>query len=94
MQIFVTQHAAQRLQQRLNVRINANTTMYLPSNFVKVLDTTSNNEPVSWYVNANQHEPAVLVVSRKTKNLLTVMTDGPSVQHAYAKLANTNKPVH
>lgn len=90
MRVFITKHAAERMQTRLGIKINAYEEIYMPNNFVKVLSTTSAGDTVDWYVNANSNERAVLVVDTKTKNLKTVMTDGDSVDFAYSKLAKIN----
>jgi len=90
--VVVTRHAAERLQQRCGIKINPFTEIYMGNDYVKVHSNLSADEYVDWYVNCNNNERAVLVVTQKTKCLKTVMTDGPNVDFAYAKLAKmTNK---
>jgi hypothetical protein len=93
-QIFVTKHAAERLQQRCGIRVNAHTEIALGSDYVKVFSNTCDGERVDWYMNKKGIERAVLIVINRNNALKTVMTDGPSVDFAMSKLAEYKGEKH
>ena len=94
LKVLVSKHAADRLQQRCGIRVNAYTEIRMDSNYVKVFSNMADGEQVNWYVNRNGNERAVMIVTAKNAVLKTIMTEGDSVDFALAKLAALNNQTH
>ena len=87
MPVMFSFHAAQRLEQRLNARVDTRREVNIESAFVKVKTYEHNAKPGVWaeaWVSRDTENPAVLIIDRRSRVVMTVLVgDAPFVSECY-----------